>query len=429
MVKKLTILTYGCSLNNADSEIMKFLIQKRIKEREDLIFVENSDDADVVIVNTCAVKKATEIHMLRVIRELKEKNKDVIVAGCLAQALPEYFKNYVIVGTENLEKINDAIDAILEGRIKQFIDFNYSFLKNSEIEKTLHSNIIEIIPISRGCLGNCTYCITKIARGNLKSYSKEAIIKRMKFALENNVKEIWLTSQDSFCYGFDLNTNIVELLAKINDELSNFKFKTRIGMGNPNHLKLFIDELLPNLSKNFFKFLHIPVQSGSNRILKEMNRFYSAEEFIHLVEKIRNYDPLFSISTDIIIGFPSETEEDFEKTVELLEKTMPDVVNISRFGKRPKTKLWNVKEKHGREIKKWSRLLTEKVNQIELERNKLWLNRCCEVLIDEKKDDLFIGRNEYYKPIVFKNQKLELGSFVNAKIIEVRPHFLVGKVL
>lgn len=429
MAKKIAILTYGCSLNNADSEIMKYLIEERIKEKKDLIFTENSDDAEIIIVNTCAVKKSTEIHMLRIIKELAEKNKKIIVAGCLAQAMPEYFENFILLGTENLERINEAIDSAMRNDVKHFLEFNYKNLKNIEIEKNVHSETIEIIPISRGCLGNCSYCITKVARGNLKSYSSDSIIKRMKFALENNIKEIWLTSQDSFCYGFDLNMNIVNLVKQINSELSNFKFKTRIGMGNPNYLKLFIDDLLPNLSDNFFKFLHIPVQSGSNKILKEMNRFYSAEEFINLIEKIRKYDPFFSISTDIIIGFPTETEEDFLKTIELLEKTKPDVVNISRFGKRPKTKLWNAKEKQGKDIKKWSRLITEKVNKIELERNKLWLNRTCEVLIDERKDNIFIGRNEYYKPIVFKNQELELGKFVKAKIVEVKPHFLIGEIL
>ncbi|MEM1988287.1 MAG: tRNA (N(6)-L-threonylcarbamoyladenosine(37)-C(2))-methylthiotransferase [Candidatus Woesearchaeota archaeon] len=425
---KITILTYGCSLNSVDSEIMKHLIEKRIDEKHDLAFTDNVDDSDIVIVNTCAVKRSTEIHMLKIIKELTEKNKKVIVAGCLAQAMPEYFENFVLLGTENLEKINEAIDSVINNKINHFLEFNYKSLENKLIEKNLHSEVIEIVPISRGCLGNCTYCITKVSRGHLKSYPIETIIKRMKFALENDIKEIWLTSQDSFCYGFDLNTNIVNLVRKINSELSDFKFKTRIGMGNPNHLKLFVDDLISNLGKNFFKFLHIPVQSGSNKILKDMNRFYSSEEFVYLIDKIRSFDPFFSISTDIIVGFPTETEEDFQKTLELLEKIKPDVVNISRFGKRPKTKSWNFKEKHGREIKKWSRIITETANKIELERNKIWLNRSCEVLIDEKKENIFIGRNEYYKPIIFKNKNLKLGSFVKAKIVDIKPHFLVGEI-
>ncbi|MEM4499772.1 MAG: tRNA (N(6)-L-threonylcarbamoyladenosine(37)-C(2))-methylthiotransferase [Candidatus Woesearchaeota archaeon] len=423
-MKRIAILTFGCSLNQADSEIMKHLIKERIKQKKDLRLVKNPKNAEIVIVNTCAVKKPTEIHMLRIIKELENLSKKVIVCGCLAQTMPEYFKNLSLLGTEDLERINEAIDATNENRIVKFLNNKYE--KLSSIEKCFHNKVIEIIPISRGCLGNCTYCITKIARGNLRSYPPEKIIERIKLAVKKGIKEIWLSSQDSFCYGFDIGTNIVELMKEINK--INSDFKVRIGMGNPNHLKLFLDDMLLQFSDKFFKFLHIPVQTGSNKILREMNRYYSVEEFVELVQKIREYDPLFSIATDIMVGFPSETQEDFEETLKLIEIIKPDVVNISRFGKRPKTILWNVKELMGKEVKKRSRILTMKCNEVEFERNKIWIGKYCKVLIDEKNKQNLVGRNDYYKPIVIKSTKISLGEWVITKVIDAKPHFLISEL-
>jgi len=211
---------------------------------------------------------------------------------------------------------------------------------------------ITIIPISEGCLGDCNYCSVKFARGKLKSYKIEDIIKQIKG------KKILLTSQDTGCYGLDINTNLVELLKQVVKVKGNFQ--VRVGMMNPEHVLPILKDLVEVYKdKKIFKFIHIPIQSGSNNVLKEMNRRYTVEDFIKIVKEFRKQIPEIHISTDIIVGYPTETEEDFKKTINLLEKLKLEVINLSRFAPRPKTAALKLKQLPVEEIKRRSIIISK----------------------------------------------------------------------
>jgi len=192
------------------------------------------------------------------------------------------------------------------------------------------------IILQEGCLWNCLYCATKLARGNAKSHPQEYIYKEVRDAKLNGLKIIYFTGTDLATYGYDLNIDLADLLFGLKDIKG--EYYIRVGMANPGILNKFIDKLLESYdNENIFKFFHIPVQSGSNNVLKTMGRGYSIQDFYELVEKIRKRYYEGTISTDIIVGYPTETEEDFRKTLELVENIKFDIINISKYWPRQKT--------------------------------------------------------------------------------------------
>ena len=222
---------------------------------------------------------------------------------------------------------------------------------------------VQPIVISSGCLNACSYCATKLAKGTVKSYPIDCIVNAVKYAAEHGAKKILLTATDTSVYGFDIGTNLAELLKEVVKIKGDFKI--RVGMMNPQHIKPFLNELV-EVYKNpkIIKFVHIPVQAGSNRVLKDMRRGYTVEEFKEIVKKFRKEIPNITISTDIICGFPTETEEDFEKTIELVKEIKPEVVNISKFYPRPNTEAKKMKQLPTSVIKERSRKLSEVYQKI-----------------------------------------------------------------
>jgi MiaB-like tRNA modifying enzyme len=331
---KVYIETYGCSANKSDSEIMIGLLTQNGYSIADSI-----DLADIAIINTCIVKTPTAKRMERRIKEIYNSGKPLIIAGCMAKAERERIEKLApkasIITPDAIDKIVDVVKKTLDGE-KVVAD-------SEKKEKVLlpripFNKIISIVQISSGCLSACTFCETRIAKGILKSYRPSSIIERIKEDAKNGLKEFWITSQDNGCYGFDIGTNLAELLNAIAKIEGNFF--VRVGMMNPVHL-IRRKDLLENLIQIFknekiFKFIHLPIQSGSNKVLKDMNRGHTVEEFLEVVDAFRKEIPEITIETDIIVGYPTETEEDFEKTVDLLKTFNPDVVNISRFFPRPK---------------------------------------------------------------------------------------------
>ena len=420
-------------MNFSDSELMMGLLSK------EYTLIPEPDDADLVIVNSCTVKNLAETKFWKTLRKLKEQNKKVIVTGCIAQAEQNYakneLKNYTIVGTKQLNKICHAVQETLEGNVVHLLKTDNNPRLN--LPKIRRNKIIGIIPISEGCLGNCTYCKTRFARGKLVSYDPTAIIKQIKSDLEDGCKEIWLTSQDCGAYGKDINTNIIELLEQILK--INADFYIRLGMTNPNFAFEYLNKLFDIFYTNYtqvkdndekpklFMFLHLPVQAGNNSILKKMSRKYSVEQFKQIINKFRSNIPLFTISTDIICGFPGETEEQFQDSLNLIKETEPDVINISRFWPRPGTPAALFKDQlNGRDTNKRSRLLRQLLIDTSLKRNILWETEINQknptiAIIDEKgntKETIsMISRNRFYKPIVIKN-KFSLGTKVEVKKIK-----------
>lgn len=424
---KFKILTYGCAMNKADSEFIAGIIKSKFSNEIEEYFVDetknfqNIEDIenDFLIINTCIVKQPTENKILNLMRKIeKRKIKNVIIAGCLPAAYPEICSKYKFsfIGT-NVSDIDKAIEETIKG--KKFVQIAREENK-LVVPKFSFNNIIYVLPISEGCLNNCSYCSTKLARKNLISYPEDEIVNKVQEAINYNFKEIWLTSQDTGNYGADIGTNIVNLLKKIKEKQG--KFKVRIGMMNPKFALTFLNPLIKILEdEKFYKFVHIPVQSGSNKVLSDMNRNYKVEDFIKVVEAFKAAN--FSISTDIIVGFPTETDEDFNESVKLIEKIKPDFLNLSKFYIRKGTvaekNIKNKKWKFNTEIAKKRALILSKIfKKISIENNKKWLNWEGEVLIDEIENANYISRNFAYKKIHLKGCNNFFGKFVNCKIVK-----------
>ena len=424
---KIFIETFGCSANYNNSEIMAGLLVKKGHK-----IVIEPKKANLIIINTCTVKLPTENRVKKKIREFLKLKKKLVVAGCMPEVqkdmIREIAPNASLVGIHHVKNIAELVEKILANKIVEKIGKkNEVKLNCPELRK---NQIIQIVQISEGCNGICTYCIVKLAKGKLFSYPEKEIVKQVESGIKHGCREIWLTCQDTAAYGQNINTNLAELLKKIISIKGNFKL--RIGMMDPNNLVLILDDLIKILkSDKIFKFLHIPIQSGNDNILKMMKRPYTINEFKKIIKKLRKEIPEITISTDIICGFPSETEEQFNDSIKLIKEIKPDVLNISRFWPRPRTEAANMEGQiHGNITKQRSQLLTKEFNKICFERNKKWLSWEGEILVDEiGQKGSFIGRNYCYKPIVIKSKKNLLGKKVNVKINKTTNHTLRGGII
>lgn len=403
---KVFIETYGCAVNQSDSEIMVGVLSK------DFLIVDSPEDSDINIINTCIVKTPTENRMKFRINELTKTGKPLIVAGCMSDTeksvIEKISPEASIVGVNSIENIGFVVESVLNGERVVMVDGEGAKL---DLPKVRKNSVIDIVQVSSGCLGNCSFCQTRFARGELRSYPMKSIIREIEVGLNEGCKEFWLTSQDMGCYGLDIGANLPKLL-KMASEIEG-KFFLRVGMMNPTHVMNFVDDLVETFkSDKIFKFLHIPVQSGSDRVLKLMKRAYSVDDFMGIVTKFREEFPLLVLSTDVIVGFPGETEKDFEMTMRLIEELKPDVVNISAFGSRPGTDAAEMKQIDRNTIKDRTRKMSRLVNRVMKDQSLKWKNWEGEILIDEIKDGINIGRNGSYKQFSADG---ELGEFVKIK--------------
>jgi MiaB-like tRNA modifying enzyme len=417
---------FGCSSNLADYEIALGLLKEAGFE-----FTKDQKKSDLNLIFTCTVKIPTVNRMIYRLTELTKLKKPLIVAGCMPKTdrkiVERINPNASMIGPDSIEKIVDVAKDTFEGRK---ILFTKDLRRPKLCLPRMRRNpVIGIIPISIGCLGNCSYCSVKFARGRLSSYPIQMIVEEVRRSLKNGCREFYLTSQDNGCYGFDIGTSLNELLNEICKVEG--KFFVRVGMMNPLHTKQILDGLIEAYKdEKIFKFLHLPVQSGSNKILELMNRGYKVEDFFKIVEKFRQEFPQLTLATDIIVGFPSETEEDFKKTVSLIESVRPDIINISKFGPRYGTEASRARQLSARIVNERSSALHEIVKQIALEKNKEWIEWKGEILIDEVgKNGSFVGRNFAYKPTVVKTKENILGKFVKIKVENVTENCLISEKL
>jgi len=421
---RIYIKTYGCSANQSDSEVIAGLLAKAGHS-----IVDSDVVADIVIVNTCTVKTPTENKVLRYLRKLKQMNKKVIVTGCMLQAGQhnKELSDFSQLGLFDIEKVVEAVEKVSQGLKVKII----SNIKSNKacLPKLRRNPLIEIVTISEGCTGACTYCATRLAKGRLYSFAPEKIICQIQNALKEGVKEIWITSQDNAAYGTDSGTNLVELLTKICEIEGDFKI--RIGMMGPDNILPILDKLVEVYKHpKIFKFLHIPVQSGSNKVLKLMNRKYKIEDFKEIISKFKEEIPQLTISTDIICGFPGESEKDFSESVDLIKWLKPDVLNISKFWKRKGTLAYDLPNQvPGSKIKERSTKMSKLFDELALNKNKEWIGWEGEVLIDEKgKPGSWIGRNFAYKPIVVLSSKNLFGEKIKVKIKDAKANYLIGEL-
>jgi threonylcarbamoyladenosine tRNA methylthiotransferase CDKAL1 len=420
---KVYFITQGCSANFSDSEIMAGLLKEDGFEITDDLLM-----SDVVIFNTCTVKNPTESFFKKKLKELKSLKKKIIITGCIPQAEPNLseYNNCSLVGVYQIHNISKVVEETLNGNVVRILaPENKSKLNLPRVRK---NEYIEIVQISDGCLGACTFCKTKYARGNIYSYDPKEIINHIISVVKEGIQEIWLTSQDLGAYGKDINYNLPTLINDITSIPG--KFKLRIGMANPDYVIDFLDELIWAMNnEKVFSFIHIPVQSGSNNVLKKMARKYSVEDFKYIVRRFREEMPSISIATDIICGFPSETDKDFKETIDLVKEIKPDVINISKFWARPGTYAAKMKQLDGKIIKKRSLELTKLFHEISSENNKKWLGKKCNVYVTEKNKNQYIAKNETYKQVIINSDKFLLGEFIDIEIYDSGLFDLKGKVI
>jgi len=431
---------FGCSANQKEGEVFKTILEETIKELEEENFEEISLLEDkLVVINSCTVKGPTENKILDLIKKEKEKGNFVLVLGCLALAYPEKVKELKVsaIGENFLDK--ERLKQILLNKSVEILT-NKDFKDIKRKRLTLTGKEREIIEINRGCLGNCSFCATKLAIPGFYSYKSDKIVNLIKEAYKRGTKEIYLTSQDTGAYGLDNKENLLILIKKINEWWSSLEnkredFFIRVGMMNPNFLKKIIDPLLEEIKKGpFYRFIHLPVQSGSNFILKKMNRGYSVEDWLYLAKKIKKEG--FTLATDIIVAYPGEKEEDFKETLNLLDEVDIDVINISRFWPRPRTKAyeeWKKERINDLESKRRAKLLKQKFEERLKEINKEYLekNRDEKVLINEYDENYktLKGKDLYYKQIVIKEEdKGLIWKLVNVELLGFEYNTFFAKI-
>jgi len=408
------IETYGCTLNRADTDLISGLLQSK-----GYLITGSESSADVVIFNTCTVKSATENKTLY---RLKNIRKPLVVAGCMAvneNKIRKTAPHASIVFPSSLKNIDKAVLAVLKKKPKTFSSSEFKH----DIPRIFTAPILRI-PIEDGCTGNCYFCQTKLARPILRSYPMKTIVRWVEEGIEKGAKEIQITGMDSGAYGLDLGTNLIELLQYVLSVEGDFK--VRLGMINPQHV-LKMEKQLLEIFKNekMYKFLHIPVQTGSEKVCKDMNRPHKAKDFLEIVKSFRKKFPEMSIATDIIVGYPTETENDFQKTKKLLIKSELDVVNVSKFSVRDGTPAKLLKQIDTKIVKRRSVELTKLVKKLTSKRNKKFIGKVYQILITEKQRD-YTGRNNNYKQVVVKDFKGKLGDSVKVKIKEANHGSLIA---
>lgn len=410
---KFQIETYGCSMNKADSEAMAGLLLEAS-------FVEGS--GGVLIINTCTVKTPTERKILRRLRSLS--GQKVVVSGCLPAASPEIaeiFPEFSFIGM-NIEDIVSAVSETDAG--KRFVRIGPSSCR-IKLPRKRSNPVVEIVPIAQGCLGDCSYCITKRARGCLVSYPIDLIVERIKAAISDGVKEIWLTAQDTGAYGLDTGESLPKLL----DVLSSLQgdFRIRVGMMNPSHALALLGDLVEAYAdEKIYKFIHLPLQSGDDRILAEMNRGYSVSDFKEIVGCFRKKYPEITVATDVIVGYPSEDEAAYRNTMNLIKEIRPNILNVSRYWARPGTKAAEMRQHPGRVTKQRSRLMDEVFKRIGLEENLKMVGWEGYVLVSEEARGGFCGRTSSYTPVIIHSRQNLLGKFIKVKVTSATYCYLKG---
>ena len=434
--KKALVITHGCQMNEHDSEKITWLLEKM-----GYSFVNEIDEATLVILNTCSVRHSAEDKVygqLGNLKNLKSKKKDIKVAVCGCMMQREESRNYVIekfpnvdiiFGTNNIWKLPELLSLSFDGK-KLAMDIEENPLS---IDNTLGANRLynfkSYVNIMYGCNNFCSYCIVPYTRGRETSRRPVEIIREIEELAKNGTKEVTLLGQNVNSYGktFDDKFSFANLLEKINDikGIERIRFMT-------SHPKDISDELIysfKNLDK-LCNFLHLPVQAGSSRVLKMMNRKYTKEDYLRKIDKVKSINPNIALSTDIMVGFPGESEEDFLDTLDLVKKVEYDTAFTFIYSIRentPAAKMEQVPDKVKHE--RFERLL-DILYPIQERKNKAFIGKDVDVLVEDfsKKDDTNVsGRTDEFKLINFKGNKNDIGKILKVKVTDANSFSLVGE--
>jgi MiaB-like tRNA modifying enzyme len=368
------------------------------------------------------------------IKEMSSSGRPLVIAGCLPKAdrslVERLSPSASLLGPNSIARAADVVSATLARN--KLVVLDDSTISKLNFPRIRLNPVVGIVEIATGCLSQCTFCQTKLAKGALRSYRIGDIVRQVKADVRDGCKEIWLTSTDNGCYGQDIGIDLIDLLKECSDVDGDFMI--RIGMMNPMYLPKMIDRLIKILkeSPKIFRFLHLPVESGSDRILSKMGRGHIAATFSNAVKKLRDAMNDLTIATDIIVGFPSETEDDFAQTISLIQETKPDVVNISRYSARNGTRAATMSKRNKSEVlKDRSRRLHQIADKVSAERNSVWKHWEGSVLVDEL-EPVVQGRNYAYKSVMLSSDRsadrILLGEKLRVKINNFSKYSLKGTV-
>lgn len=432
---KFHIRTFGCQMNVNETEMMAGLLTEDGAE-----WTENPTEADLVIINTCSVRHKAENKMYGAIGgygKLKKINPDMIIGICGCSAEKEkdkILKNFkhvdFVFGTRN---VNDVVNLYKKAKSgKRFVDFTDRLDDvNYQIPKMFFSNHHAWVTIINGCNKYCTYCIVPYTRGFEKSRDFDDILKEVKIYSDKGFKEITFLGQNVDSYGKDFGDGKPKL-HKLIKEASKFENIKRIWFMTSYPTDI-TEELIKIISENekAAKYFHLPVQSGSNKVLKDMNRRYTREEYLDLISKIKNSVPNVTISSDFILGFPDETDKDFDDTVDLIKKCRFERINVAEYSPREGTIAYKYKSDNiSKEIKnKRLQYILELQKTINREENEKYLNKTVRLIQESQiKSGEFLGRTDNNKVVIFPSDVSFNGDFLDIEIHRVSAGPLYGKI-
>lgn len=417
------IETYGCTANMGNSQELAEALQEMGHMPSSI------DEADAIVLNTCAVTEKTERKVLRRLRQLQGDR--LVVAGCLPAALPASISGLSCRGILGTLNVSSA------GRIEGLFGLSCSLPQLSldppampyslPLRPGSAQDLCGIVNVAEGCNGACTYCIVRNARGGLKSRGPDDVAAQVERMVATGLVEIQITAQDTAAYGSDRGSDLAQLLDRLTAIPG--EFMLRVGMMNPDGLLGIRGQLLRAFfSPKIYRFLHIPVQSGSDRILEEMGRRYHAEDIPELLSSFRSSYPDMGIITDVIIGFPGETQEDFEDSMNLIERMQPDKVNLTRFSARPGTHAARFYDMPDRIKKERSREMTRLWLDIAARRNERYVGKIIPALVTERgRDATMKARADNYLGIVVEGNP-KLGSSIDVLVTASNPFYLSGQL-
>lgn len=437
----LCVVSQGCAANFGEGE----KIARTFESQHRILFgMPNDQRPDTFVLNICTVKgNAGAIKLLRQAISISPEAK-IIITGCA----PKDFREEALRLSPQITFTD--IKELTRGKPNASKEQEHSgkfFPKDNPEEILRESPLVGIVNIESGCLDACSYCSTRLVKGRLESFPAEDIVSQVAKLVEDGCLEIQLTGQDCGCYGFDFNKgnstagtscqprNLAELVQKILAEVPG-DYRLRLGMGNPRHILRYKETLMDCFKDpRVYKFIHLPVQSGSEHTLQDMNRKHTAREYAELAEEFNERFPLFTLSTDLIVGFPGETDQDFADTLSLLRETRPTVCNITRFVSRPGTPASRMTNTVPDEVKhKRSAELAAAFQEIAQQNNARWIGQEETVTVEKAgyRKGSVIARNDAYRPVAIQvsdSEEYAPGTRLKVKIIGAEPFALISKVM
>jgi len=429
-LKKFYIETYGCQMNEYDSEIVTSILKS-----DNYTAVDNPEDAQLIFLNTCSVRENAHskvFQRINVLKGLKKKNKALLgVLGCMAQSLrKDLLENGIavdlIAGPDSYRKLPAMIQKLDEKGGKDFALSLSDYETYSDIFPEHNAGVNAWIAVMRGCNNFCSFCVVPYSRGRERSRNPQNIVQEAQKLADQGFKQITLLGQNVNSY----NYNEADFAALL-DMVRKIDGIDRVRFTSP-HPKDFPEQLLEVIAENpkACKHIHLPIQAGNDRVLNLMNRTYSGEEYLALVNKIRRLMPDISLTTDIIVGFPSETEEEFQDTLELMRDVKFDAAFMFKYSERPHTIASRKYPDDVSEEDKTSRItrLVDQQRLISIEQMQRFVNRTVYVLVEgrAKKPGQLMGRTDGNQIAVFPDNGAKAGEFVQVKIVEATANTLIG---